>query len=176
MDIQRYRKVNETQVFAPYVSHITAIDVDAGTIELYKSRIGELGEKHKNTHAAVGNLLADTEAPVGNDFDLITVGAALHAFPDAQDAVMCLADRLAPGGVLFVQDRFDDGEYGGRGPRGFTEDGMKTTMSNAGLVNLRFEVLPDKVEIEVMDGEVVGIWCFVARGVKPKGSGLEMEE
>jgi SAM-dependent methyltransferase len=153
------------------------MDVDTATVEMYNKRIGELGEKHKDTCAVVGNLL-ETEALEGEGFDLITVGAALHAFPSAGDAVRCLVSRLAPGGVLFVQDRFDDGEYGGRGPRGFTEEGMRSMMSVAGLEGVRFEVLLEKLEIEVMDGEVVSIWCLVASGMKPKGSGLEinMEE
>jgi SAM-dependent methyltransferase len=116
------------------VESITAVDVDEGMVEMYKSRIGELGGRHKDTRAVVGDLLQDdTAADEHRDFDLITVGAALHAFPSAEDTVKSLAKRLAPGGVLFVQDRFDDGEYGGRGPRGFKEHGMRSYMSGAGL-------------------------------------------
>jgi SAM-dependent methyltransferase len=141
------------------------VDVDGAMVEMYNKRIGELGGKHKDTCAVVGNLLEEHEVLEGEGFDLITVGAALHAFPSAGDAVKCLASRLAPGGVLFVQDRFDDGEYGGRGPM----------MSAAELEGVRFEVLPEKLEIEVMDGKVVSIWCLVARGMKPDGSGLEIK-
>jgi SAM-dependent methyltransferase len=156
------------------VESITAIDVDEGVVEMYKSRIGELGEKHKDTRAVVGDLLQDdTAADEHRDFDLIAVGAALHAFPSAEDAVKSLAKRLAPGGVLFVQDRFDDGEYGGRGPRGFKEDGMRSYMSDAGLGGVKLEVLPEKLDIEVLDGEVVSIWCFIARGMKPRGDKVQ---
>jgi SAM-dependent methyltransferase len=151
------------------------VDVDGAMVEMYNKRIGELGGKHKDTCAVVGNLLEEHEVLEGEGFDFITVGAALHAFPSAGDAVKCLASRLAPGGVLFVQDRFDDGEYGGRGPRGFTEEGMRSMMSAAELEGVRFEVLPEKLEIEVMDGKVVSIWCLVARAMKPDGSGLEIK-
>jgi SAM-dependent methyltransferase len=151
------------------------MDVDTATVEMYNKRIGELGEKHKSTCAVVGNLLEEPGVLEGEGFDLITVGAALHAFPSAGDAVECLASSLAPGGVLFLQDRFADGVYGGRGPRGFTEEGMRSMMRVAGLEGVKFEVLLEKLEIEVMDGEVVSIWCLVASGMKPKGSGLEMK-
>jgi SAM-dependent methyltransferase len=156
------------------VETITAVDVDAGMVEMYKSRIGELGGRHKDTRAVVGDLLQDdTAADEHRDFELITVGAALHAFPSAEDAVKSLAKRLAPGGVLFVQDRFDDGEYGGRGPRGFKEHGMRSYMSDAGLSAVKFEVLPEKLDIEVLDGEMASIWCFIARGMKPRGDKIE---
>ena len=148
------------------------MDAEQGMVDLYKKRIGELGTRHVDTRVVAGNLLVEPEALTGDEyrgFDLITVGAALHAFPSGGDAVRCLAERLGLGGVLFVQDRFDDGWYGGRGPRGFTLDDMRDFMGKAGLVEFRFEVLPDKLEIEMLDGEVVSIWCFVARGMKPGG-------
>jgi hypothetical protein len=72
--------------------------------------------------------------------------------------------------VLFIQDKFDDGHHGAsgsRGPRGFTEEGLGAVMISAGLVEFRFEVLPNKVDVELLNEEVVSIQCFIGRAMKP---------
>lgn len=144
-------------------------------IERYKARMHELGPRHKDTQALVGDLLSDPIEPqilAGGeffDFDLITLGAALHAFADPAHAVNVLAGRLGPGGVLYVQDKFYDGGErgdGAKGPRGFTEAEMKELMTGAGLSEFDFEVLPGGLEIELPSEEVVKIEVFVARGKK----------
>jgi SAM-dependent methyltransferase len=145
-------------------------------IDKYKSNMDELGVQHKNTLAVVGDLLSDPPDPQAladaqyHGFDLITVGAALHHFPNTEDAVKRLAERLRPGGVLFIQDKFDNGHHdasGGKGPRGFTEEELGAVMSSAALVEFQFEVLPNKVDVELLDEEVVSIWCFIGRAMKP---------
>jgi SAM-dependent methyltransferase len=158
------------------VSSITAIDASDVMIDKYKSKIAELGMQHKNTHAVVGNLLSDPPEPASladdkyYDFDLITVGAALHHFPNAEDAVKRLAERLRPGGVLYIQDMLHNGlqrDSDGQRPRGFTSDELRSVMSSAGLVDFGFEVLPNEVEIEMLNEEIVSIQCFVGRAMKP---------
>jgi SAM-dependent methyltransferase len=145
-------------------------------IDKYKSNMDLLGVQHGNTHAVVGDLLSDLPKPRAladaqyHGFDLITVGAALHHFPNTENAVERLAERLRPGGVLYIQDKFDDGNRGAsvsQGPRGFTKEGLEDIMSSAGLVGFGFEVLPNKVDVELLDEKVVSIQCFIGRAVKP---------
>ncbi|KAF2828782.1 hypothetical protein CC86DRAFT_368920 [Ophiobolus disseminans] len=139
-------------------------------VKKYNARVGELGPQHASTQAIVGDLICSTPIPSTTDdsFNLITVSAALHHFPNTEDAVQRLVERLRPGGVLFIQDIFDNGHRGSeeKKPRGFTLDELRSIMSHAGLVDFRFEVLPEDLELEVRDGEVLRINCFIARGLK----------
>jgi SAM-dependent methyltransferase len=152
-----------------------AIDLSAAMIEKYKARIVELGPMQKNTSTLVGNLLSDPPEPPTlaseeyQDFHLITVGQALHQLPN--DFGKCLAKLLRPGGVLYVQDLLDDGHHQGTEttrPRGLTLDDLRSVMSGAGLIDCRFEVLPDDLEIELPSEEVLKVRYFVARAMKPK--------
>jgi hypothetical protein len=65
---------------------------------------------------------------------------------------------------------FDDGYVGSESdrPRGFTFDELRSVMSSAGLVDFRFEVLPDAFEMELPNAGVVKIRCFIARAMKRK--------
>jgi SAM-dependent methyltransferase len=158
------------------VSKIEAIDASPSMVERYNARIAELGPAHKSTRAVVGNLLSNPASPCtleGNryhGFDLITVGAALHHFANAATAVERLAERLRAGGIVYIQDMFDDGHVGSESdrPRGFTFDELRSVMSSAGLVDFRFEVLPDAFEMELPNAGVVKIRCFIARATKRK--------
>jgi SAM-dependent methyltransferase len=144
-------------------------------IDRYKARIDELGPRHKDTQAVVGNLLSnpvELQSLVDNeffDFDLITLGAALHAFPDPEHAVKALAERLRPGGVLYVQDKFDDGGERGeeaKGPKGFTEAGVRALMRGAGLNEFGFELVEGETQVELPSEEVVNVKLFTAKGKK----------
>lgn len=144
-------------------------------VDRYKSRIPELGASHKDTQALVGDLLSDPVEPqvlMGSEFfnfDLITVGAALHAFSDPAKAIKVLAERLAPGGVLYVQDKFDDGGErgeGAKGPKGFTEVDMRELMGAAGLYEFGFELVEGGLEVELPSEEVVGFEVFLAKAKK----------
>jgi SAM-dependent methyltransferase len=157
------------------VSSITAIDVSQMMIDRYKAKTHELGAKHKTTMAIKGDMFSEPPEPLAlaqdeyHNFSLITVGAALHHFPDTEYAVQCLARRTRPGGVLCVEDIFDNGHrnQGNKQPRGFTLDELRSVMSGAGLVDFRFEVLPDEFEIELPSEELVKMRWFIARAMKP---------
>jgi SAM-dependent methyltransferase len=157
------------------VSSITAIDASQMMIDRYKARIDELGGRHRNTIAIKGNLLTDPPEPLAlveenyHSFSLITVGAALHHFPDTEHAVICLVERLRPGGVLYIQDLFDDGhgDLDGKRPRGFTLDGLRSVLSSVSLVDFSFQVLPDAFEVELPSEEVLKVQFFVAKAMKP---------
>ena len=144
-------------------------------IDRYKSRVPEFGPKHKDTQALVGDLLSDPvepQAQMGSEFtnfDLIAVGAALHAFPKPGHAIKVLAERLAPGGVLYVQDKFDNGYERGKdtkGPKGFTEAGIRELMTATGLGEFAFELVEGGLEVELPSEDVVGFEVFVAKAKK----------
>jgi SAM-dependent methyltransferase len=142
-------------------------------IERYKANTDNFGLPQDEVNAVVGNLLLDPPEPPSLagaeycDFDLITVGQALHFFPSAGEAVRCLSKLLKPGGVLFIQDlyvneRKIEGAGGKKRPRGYTEDGMKALMSGAGLEEFRFEVLGEEFDVELPSEEVMKVQYFIA--------------
>lgn len=144
-------------------------------VDRYNARIDELGPRHKDTQAIIGDLLADPVEPrtLAKEeffgFDLIAVGAALHHFPDPGYAIKVLAERLGPRGVLYIQDMFDNGEKRekeAKGPRGFTEVEMRELMGVAGLADFGFEVVDGETDIELLSEEVLSVKLFAARGRK----------
>ncbi|KAF2119072.1 S-adenosyl-L-methionine-dependent methyltransferase [Lophiotrema nucula] len=168
-----------TRIYGPYVSEVKAIDLEPAMVERYN--------KNKTTwdvapgfvsSAIVGNLLSNPvtiEDRMYEAFDLITVGAALHHFPSAVEAVTRLAQLLRPGGVLLIQDLYSNREEKGtsvvgdrRKPHYFHEDEMKQTMEAGGLVDFRMEVYPQIFELELPNGDVRKIECFIARAAQPK--------
>jgi hypothetical protein len=138
-------------------------------VDMYNARIDDLGPAHKETRAPVGDLLAEPKSPPGlcRTFHLITRSAALHSFLDAGMAVKRLAAHLEPGGVLFTQDILFEGDAQAKSrPRGFTAEGPKMMMTDAGLGNFEMEVLPEELDIELLTEELMRIRCFLARGTK----------
>jgi SAM-dependent methyltransferase len=165
-------------IFGPYVTSIIAVDVSPFMIDRYEANGGSFGLERENVEALTGDLLSVSPVPsflVGEryrDFDLITVGQALHFFPSTEEAVKCLAGRLKTGGVLFVQDLYAD-ESGDRSdgakkrPRGYTEKYTREFMEGAGLSDFKFEVLPEELEVELLSVEIMKVQYFIARVVKP---------
>ena len=128
--------------------------------------------------ALEGNLLVEPAEPATldsdeyRDFDLITVGAALHHFPSAEESLRLLGKRLKAGGVLFISDLHDErnkGEDDPRrpGPKGYKKEEFVGLATKAGLVDVRFEILAEMLEIELLDEQVVKIECFVATARRP---------
>ncbi|KAI4697478.1 uncharacterized protein J4E84_000608 [Alternaria hordeiaustralica] len=168
-----------SKIFGPYVSSIHAVDVSRTMIEKYINNIDTFGLRRENIAGTVGNLLSDPIEPSSLDseeysnFDLITVGAALHHFPSAKDALRILGQRLKPGGVLLVQDLYSYvvseamQETGKAKHTQQKESDMASMMREAGLVGFRFEVLQGNFEIELPSEEVGQIQCFMARAARP---------
>jgi SAM-dependent methyltransferase len=167
------------QVFGPYVSSINAIDASSAMVERYNKNIDTFGLGREKVAVMVGNLLSDPPQPSSLDrdeysrFDLITVGAALHHFPSAEDAVRLLGQRLKPGGVLFIQDLYSYvasevvQEAGKAKHPQQKESDMAQMMGKAGLVDFEYEVLQGNFEIELPSEEVGQIRCFIARAARP---------
>jgi SAM-dependent methyltransferase len=149
-------------------------------IAKYTAGMKELVFEHKHVEAIVGNLLCDPPEPASladdeyHNFDLITVGAALHHFPSAEQAIERLATRLRPGGVIYIQDLLEEHDHtahdnqSGKRPRGYSLDGIRSFTDDAGLVDFGFDVFPNEMMIELLSEEVLKIRCFAARAMKPK--------
>jgi hypothetical protein len=76
--------------------------------------------------------------------------------------------------MLFIQDihnsntSAEDGDPAGAGPkpRGFREEELRKLMTAAGLEDVRYDVLPEKFGVELLNEKVVTIDCFIATGTK----------
>lgn len=167
------------QIFGPYVSSIHAVDASAAMIEKYKNNMNEFGLACEKVAVMVGNLLSDPPEPSllaseeYQHFDFITVGSALHHFPSAENAVRLLGERLKPGGVLLIQDLYshvssEAVQESGQAKHPQQKEGdIKALMEQAGLVDFKFEVLQENLEIELLSEEVCQIQCFIARAARP---------
>ncbi|CAG5145310.1 uncharacterized protein ALTATR162_LOCUS1690 [Alternaria atra] len=168
-----------SKIFGPYVSSIHAVDASAAMIEKYKNNMNEFGLACEKVAVMVGNLLSDPPEPSllaseeYQHFDFITVGSALHHFPSAENAVRLLGERLKPGGVLLIQDLYshvssEAVQESGQAKHPQQKEGdIKALMEKAGLVDFKFEVLQENLEIELLSEEVCQIQCFIARAARP---------
>ncbi|KAH8707093.1 S-adenosyl-L-methionine-dependent methyltransferase [Phaeosphaeriaceae sp. PMI808] len=165
-----------SRIFAPHISSIKAMDTSPTMVDIYNARVDELGDQHQETCAIVGNLLCDPPEPSTlvveeySTFDLVVVGAALHHFPCAGEAVKRLGECLRAGGVLYIQDLFAStelAEEAGMRPRGYTREEVEEMFKNAGFVDFKFELLPEEFEMELPTEQVLKIQCFAARAAKP---------
>lgn len=121
-------------------------------VNKYNEHIISTGLPQDRIFAKQGNLLSDDppaefSSPEFFNFDLVTVGFALHHFEDAALAAKKLAERLAPGGVFlvldFVEKTLDVNDK--ISTSGFSQANLKTIFEDAG-VGKGFEY------VEVEDG------------------------
>lgn len=150
-------------------------------IEKYTAKQSSFGINPAKVRAVQANWLSSpfettsSDFDEFHDFDLVTVGAALHHFPDAQEAIRLLAARLKPGGVLYIQDRaaqkgnvLISNESGSMGTmQGFEKESLGEFMSCAGLVDFSWFLVPQDFKVELPSEEVISISCFLARATKP---------
>ncbi|EUC50490.1 hypothetical protein COCMIDRAFT_81784 [Bipolaris oryzae ATCC 44560] len=106
-----------TRIFAPYITHTTAIDISPNMISTYTSRFASVSPQPITITTAVGNLFdksdpnpSSLDAPEFRDFDLATVGFGFHHFEDVVYAASQLKERLRPGGVLVINDFLEGGD------------------------------------------------------------------
>ncbi|KAF5846662.1 hypothetical protein GGP41_004740 [Bipolaris sorokiniana] len=106
-----------TRIFAPYITHTTAIDISPNMISTYTSRFASAFPQPLTITTAVGNLFdksdlnpSSLDAPEFRDFDLATVGFGFHHFEDVVYAAKQLKERLRPGGVLVINDFLEGGD------------------------------------------------------------------
>ncbi|EUC38914.1 hypothetical protein COCCADRAFT_352 [Bipolaris zeicola 26-R-13] len=109
-----------TRIFAPYITHTTAIDISPNMISTYTSRFAAAAAtapQPLTITTAVGNLFdksdpnpSSLDAAEFRDFDLATVGFGFHHFEDVVYAAQQLKERLKPGGVLVINDFLEGGD------------------------------------------------------------------
>ncbi|OAL48127.1 S-adenosyl-L-methionine-dependent methyltransferase [Pyrenochaeta sp. DS3sAY3a] len=170
-----------SEIFGPYVSSICAIDASPIMIEKYNAKQSNFGIDPTKVRAVQADWLSSPFESTScypdefHDFDLVTVGAALHHFPDAQEAIRLLAARLKPGGVLYIQDRaaqkgnvmISNKSRSKRTMQGFEKESLGEFMSRAGLVDFSWFIVPQEFNVELPSEEVTSISCFLARAMKP---------
>ncbi|KAH7128549.1 S-adenosyl-L-methionine-dependent methyltransferase [Dendryphion nanum] len=167
-----------SRLFAPYVSSIHAIDLSPGMIKRYKDNLPSFEIDSDKVVVEQGDLLSNPVRPPSLDsdeyreFDVITVGSALRHFSSARDAIHLLGLHLKIGGVLLIQDLHrilgaDNDETSKNiksKPQGLRKEEMEEMMAAAGLVDFRFELLPENFSVELLDEKVVVVENFVAIG------------
>jgi SAM-dependent methyltransferase len=132
--------------------------------------------------AHVGNLIQPSD-PSPSDFagdefygfDAAGVGAGFHHFEDCDLAARRLAERLRPGGVLFVLDfmpeQVQSSGVNGVTHSGFSEERMRAMFEGAGVGgDFAFAEFKDPIEMHHHDaqGEKKSkkMRVFLARGAK----------
>lgn len=134
--------------------------------------------------AHLGNLVTPDQpaesplsAPSFFNFDLAGVGLGFHHFDDPELSARRLADRLAPGGVLFILDFLPHGEHEagllrshhGVAHHGFSEERIRAMFEAAGAGgDFGFRVLEKEMVSQNAHGEGHHLVrkMFIARGTK----------
>ncbi|TVY43336.1 putative methyltransferase [Lachnellula occidentalis] len=100
-----------SRALAPYVSQCVGIDLTEGMAAEYNKSVENQGIPSSEMFARVGNLIDPSDpspaaftGPEFHDFDIAAVGLGFHHFDDPALAAKRLAERLKPGGVLFIVD------------------------------------------------------------------------
>lgn len=101
-----------TRALLPYITEAKGIDLSEGMVAAYNERMStESLPSHMTTppSAAEGNLFAREPTPSlseegYSDFDVAAVGLGFHHFENPALSVQRLAERLRPGGVVFIID------------------------------------------------------------------------
>lgn len=147
-------------------------------------RLVEVAGYSKDKVRAVRGDLIDPDAthspelsePAFFNFDLVTLGYALHHVEDPENMLRKLAERTRPGGSVLVidllgEDRSDlpPAEYVSHG--GFTEEMTRGYFQKVGLVDFGWKLFSEASDMPPT-GPSGKKQVFMARGVKPSSSQL----
>ncbi|KJZ71298.1 hypothetical protein HIM_09308 [Hirsutella minnesotensis 3608] len=169
-----------------HLGQCIGIDVSESMVEAYNAKARSAGFSAEERIAYTGDLLdpsvpspADFSDARFQDFDMAGVGAGFHHFDDCTLAATRLAERLRPGGVLFVLDFVATGPHSDttaaeaekRGVRhhGFNEDMMRRIFEGAGAGrNFGFLEMDQDVVFDGFgkEGKNMVRRVFLARGEK----------
>ena len=170
-----------SRALGPSVDSIYALDLSPNMIERYNDLAKESDiPSVRAAHALEANLLADGESsevisgPDWHEFDIASVGLALHHFPDPKEAIERLVQRLKVGGVLLIVDFLDEGDANWVSSdadrtihkHGFSEEEMKVLMEGQGLGGFGWTLMPEAVVIKMDEARPLDRKLFLARGEK----------
>ncbi|KAK7432839.1 hypothetical protein QQZ08_000702 [Neonectria magnoliae] len=152
-----------SRVLAKNVRESIGIDVSENMVKAYNAQ-AQNEDTSSSRSAFLGNL-GDPSDPTPSafsdakffDFDTAGVGLAWHHFDDCGLVAKRLADRLKPGGVLFIVDFSShemDAEHAsshGITHHGFSKDQIKSMFEEAGVGrDFAFEELPKPIEFNTI--------------------------
>ncbi|TID16009.1 hypothetical protein E6O75_ATG09067 [Venturia nashicola] len=173
-----------TAALSPWTKEIVAIDISEKMVEEYSSRFPEKtvlegnllaqppwvrGKDGEKVELGEGELAKKEEL---NGFDTVIIGLGFHHFDDWSGALQKLGARVKKGGVVGIVDLIPDLDHWNSltdeqksmmHKTGFSEEEMRGYMSEAGLVDIDFLPLENKV-IWMMKGKEVERELFFARG------------
>ncbi|KAF9773202.1 hypothetical protein IL306_009025 [Fusarium sp. DS 682] len=147
--------LSRARVLAQHTSEAIGIDLSEEMVGVYNAQAQSQGSSRQ---AYQGNL-ADPKDPSPAafadskffSFDVAGVGLGFHHFDKPDLASKKLAERLNPGGVLFIIDfvahKIDPKDAALRGitHHGFTEDEIKEMFEDAGLTEFAYKELPEPI-------------------------------
>ncbi|KPA40539.1 2-heptaprenyl- -naphthoquinone [Fusarium langsethiae] len=145
----------EAAVLAQHTSEAIGIDLSEDMVNVYNA---QAQNQSSSRQAFQGNLADPTDASPAAftdakffDFDVAGVGLGFHHFDKPDLASKRLAERLRPGGVLFIIDfvayKIDPKDAAKRGiaHHGFSEEQIRKMFEDAGLTNFAYQELPEPI-------------------------------
>ncbi|KAF5021819.1 hypothetical protein F66182_6145 [Fusarium sp. NRRL 66182] len=147
--------LSRASTLAQHTSEAIGIDLSHDMVRQYNAQAQTQGSSRQ---AYQGNLADPTDASPAAfadakffNFDVAGVGLGFHHFEKPELASKRLAERLSPGGVLFIVDFVAhkiDPEYAamrGITHHGFLEQQIKTMFEDAGLADFSYQEFPDPI-------------------------------
>ncbi|KAF4969748.1 hypothetical protein FSARC_3091 [Fusarium sarcochroum] len=144
-----------SRVLAQHTSEAVGVDLSKDMVGVYNAQAQSQGSSRQ---AYQGNLADPKDASPAAfadakffDFDVAGVGLGFHHFDKPELASKRLAERLRPGGVLFIVDFVAhkiDPEYAamrGITHHGFSEEHIKKMFEDAGLADFAYQELPEPI-------------------------------
>ncbi|KPM35665.1 hypothetical protein AK830_g10896 [Neonectria ditissima] len=152
-----------SRVLARNVTESIGIDVTENMVKAYNAQ-AQNEDTASSRSAFLGNLADPSDAAPSAfsdakffDFDIAGVGLGWHHFDDCGLAAKRLADRLKPGGVLFIVDfsshemDMEHASHHGITHHGFSQAQIKTMFEEAGVGrDFAFEELAKPIEFNTI--------------------------
>jgi SAM-dependent methyltransferase len=173
VEVKPLSDINNIKALSPFVTKVIGLDLSDNMVIEYNKHAQAAGHPPEKMFAQQGNLL-ETEIPEHLrdpeylDFDLVTVGLALHHFEDPAFAVKRLSERLRRGGVFlaidFVEHSLEPGSHGTVTTGGFGRESLRRMFDDAGIGSGFDFVIAEKPLVFTIEGKTRERSFFLARG------------